>query len=132
MLSLAGNSGPISINLNTVTNCGDASIRSEISRIVDGDVAYNEQDERLLGLFQTHAGKLEGIQLRSDLDQLKDASTPDASRKTAGQRVLSFLYRVGAKVGDTLSDVGVKALAAYLISSAERWSVVRIGAPNGS
>ena len=115
-LCLTGNAGPISINVSNVASNGEVSIQNEVSRIINGDVAYNERDQRLLELFESYASRLESVQLRSDLDQLKDSSTPDKTKKTARQRILSFLYRVGSKVGEKATDIGINALAAYMES----------------
>jgi len=115
-LCLSGNTGPISINVNKIVSNGDVSIQNEVSRIINGDITYNEQDQRLLQLFESYASRLESVQLRSGLDQLKDTSTPDKTKKTARQRIVSFLYRVGTKLGKNATDVGIKALSAYLES----------------
>lgn len=115
-LCLTGNAGPISINVTNVVSDGDVSVQNEVSRIINGDVVYNEKDQQMLGLFDRYADRLESVQLRSDLDQLKDTSTPIKSKKTSKQRILSFLYRVGSKVGETVIEIGVKALTVYLES----------------
>jgi hypothetical protein len=115
-LCLTGNTGPISINVSNIVSKGDVSTQNEVSRIINGDITYNEQDQRLLQLFGSYASRLESVQLRSDLDQLKDTSSPDKSKKTSRQRIVSFLYRVGTKLGEHATDLGIKALAAYLES----------------
>ncbi len=115
-LCLTGNTGPISINVSNIVSNGDVSVQNEVSRIINGDMVYNEQDQRLLQLFESYASRLESVQLRSDLDQLKDTSTPDKTKKTARQRIVSFLYRIGTKLGEHATDIGIKALAAYLES----------------
>jgi hypothetical protein len=115
-LYLTGNTGPVSINVNNIVGKGDVSIQNEVSRIINGDEAYNEQDQKLLQLFERYANRLESVQLRSDLDQLKDTSMPDKTQKNARQRLVSFLFRIGTKVGEHATDIGIKTLLAYLES----------------
>ncbi len=114
VLSLTGNTGPVHVNIGQLGDNISAETRTEISRIVNGDITYNERDEQLIGLMSKYAERIESVRLRSDLDQLKDASAPEPSRHTAKQRIFAFLLRVGKQAADTATDLGAKALAAYL------------------
>jgi hypothetical protein len=59
---------------------------------------------------------MEGLQLKSDLDQWKDATTPKEQRKSASQRVSGFLYKIASKAGDVATTRAVNILIDHLAS----------------
>jgi hypothetical protein len=60
------------------------------------------------------ADRMESLQLRSDLDQLKDPSSPQTAKLTGKQRLVAFLHRAGAKAVEVGGKVAVEALSKYL------------------
>jgi hypothetical protein len=112
-LSLAGNFGPISINF-TGSNVQSGNTLATVEQMLNGGITYSDYDRELFRLFERHADSLEAAQLRSDLDQLKDRDLPQASKKTAKQKILSFLHKTMATAGEGASKIAADALAAYL------------------
>jgi len=114
MLSFVGNTGPINLSLNDIVATTDKSINKEVNQIFNGGITYNENDEKLLQLIEKFAKSLEATQLRSDIDQIKDDSVPDHYKKSAKQRVVTFLRKVGQTAKDKSIELGVKTLLNYL------------------
>lgn len=110
LLSIMNTSGPITINYTNVTAEQGAVIQSIIAQEVNGNIAYTPEDNRLIELFDKYADKLQSLQLKSELDQLKDDSMPEDQRKTSKQKILSFLYKFGKYMGDNAMQV----LIAYI------------------
>ncbi len=108
--SLVNNFGSISVNLQNPSfyiNSGEQQI---FEQIFNGDIHYTSEDKQLIDLFEKHAERLESVLLKSDLDQLKDTSSSEAERKTAKQKIVSFLSRVAPAIGQSALTV----LTAYL------------------
>jgi hypothetical protein len=106
VLSLAGNSGPISIN---VTN-NAVHTASHIAQFIDGDITFNEQDNRIISLVDQHCEGLDAATLKSSLSELKDDSTAPEAKKTAGQKLKGLVYKAAAVLG----EAAVKGLASYI------------------
>ena len=114
VLSLSGNTGPINISLQGNAKQDINAVKSIVGGIISGDVEYNECDEKLISIFKEFGGRLEAIQLRSDLDQLKDSSTPEATKNTSKNRLTAFIYKAAAKASDKGIEVGINMLLEYL------------------
>jgi hypothetical protein len=113
-VSLSHNIGPIMINLPQVSVRNTTAIQSIVGQVVHGDITYNEEDRQLATLFNQYASQLEAIQLQSDLEQLKDESTPQSGKQTAKQRLLAFLYRTAETAGDAAVKIATSVLVEYL------------------
>lgn len=116
ILTAAATGGNIAINIGSLSVVNAAKIQTEVEQLVNGSVNYGSNDKLLLDLFSRYADRLEALQLRSDLDQLKDKSTPEPTRKTAKQRLLGFLRKAAHKAGEMAEKVAVEALSKYLES----------------
>jgi hypothetical protein len=103
--SLVGNSGPISIN---VTN--NAVLTNNVVHLLNGDITFNEQDNRIISLIDQHSNGLDAATLKSALSELKDASSAPEAKKLAGQKVKGFLYKSASLVG----EAAVRGLARYV------------------
>ncbi len=57
-------------------------IVTRADQIVNGGINYTTQDREIMHLLLRFADRLEALQLRSDLDQLKDPSTPEPAKLT--------------------------------------------------
>jgi hypothetical protein len=106
-LSLPNNSGSISINVFNPTVYNNPVAES----IINGDIHYTSEDKQLIDLFQRYAEGLEPIRLKSELEQLKDTSSPETVRKTAKQKIVGFLWN---KVAPAISQSALSVLTAYL------------------
>ena len=93
----------------------NANVQTEIDQLVNGSITYNDNDKLLHELFDNYAVGIEATQLRSDLDQLKDSSIPEANRATAKQRIMSFLRKAGAVGGKVLEKTTTASLSKYLL-----------------
>ncbi|MBT6337830.1 MAG: hypothetical protein HOJ48_00890, partial [Desulfobacula sp.] len=88
----------------------------EVEKIINGSIVYNDNDKLLIELFSKYAEKLESLQYRSDLDQLKDHTVAEPSRKNSKQRLVGFLLKTCKKAGGVVEKVAVEALKQYLDS----------------
>lgn len=116
LLTSAATGANIEINIGSVSVINAAKIHTEIDQLINGSVVYNSNDKLLLELFSRYADRLEALQCRSDLDQLKDQSTPEPTRQTAKQRLIGFLRKAAYKGGEIAEKVAVGALSKYLES----------------
>jgi hypothetical protein len=106
----------IAINIGTLSIIGEQKIHTEIEHLFNGEVVYNERDKQLHALFEQHAEALEVLQCRSDLDQLKDRSTPEPTRQNAKQRLVGFLKKAAIKTGEVAEKVLIETSTRYLES----------------
>lgn len=110
LFSIMNNSAPVTIHFANVTAEQGAVIQSLVAGAVNGNITYVPEDNLLIELFDKHVERLQALQLKSELDQLKDDSMPDDQRKTSKQKILSFLYKFGKYIGDN----AMKVLIAYV------------------
>jgi len=110
LLFLSHNLGTININVPTTLIHDSEFTQSAFEQTIYGDVTYNAEDSQLLALFDKYAERLEAVQLKSTLDELKDETSPEEVRQTAKQKIASFLYKIAPIIGESL----VKGLAEYL------------------
>ena len=111
ILDVSGNFGPINLILgdkNSVANPADNSTPA-VSR---------EIEQALYNAFDSLASRIEAIQLKSNLDQLKDSSANTSEKNSAAQRIRGFLYKTAAKIGNEVATQGTKAMLDYITSLA--------------
>jgi hypothetical protein len=114
LLSLANDPAPIEINIGSLSIVSGDQVLTLAEQVINGGIVYNTQDKELLTLFRQYAERLESLQLRSDLDQMKDESSPPPSKMTAKQRIVAFLHRAASKAASVSEKVAVEALSNYL------------------
>lgn len=114
LMTMIGNSGPITINIEHLSLKNRSKVQSQIGQIFNGDIEYTSNDLKLLELFERYAEHLHSIELKSALELLKDDSMSEEIKKTAKQRILSFLIKTAKKIGDRAIDFSIKALVTYL------------------
>jgi hypothetical protein len=105
LLSLPNNLDPIGITISNSSVIINPGIQSYIEQAIYGDIHYATEDKKLLDLFAKYAQGLEAVRLRSDLEQLKDTSSQEAERRTAKEKIVSFLAKVGPVIGQSTLDV---------------------------
>ena len=57
---------------------------------------------------------MEALKLRSELDRLKDVATHPDERRTAVQKLKTFLYTGAKYAGRKVDEIGTKLLVQYL------------------
>ena len=112
LFAVIGNTAPVTINLPHAIVAHGGSV--EVAQTVSGGVTYSAEDREMLGLIESLEDKVEALRLRSELDRLKDVATRPEERRTAVQKLKSFLYAGTKYVGRKVDDVGTKMLVAYL------------------
>lgn len=114
LFSVVGNTAPVTINVAP----GSISVNSKVAleNIVSGGIQYTNEDRAIIELLSKVQNQVEAIQLRSDLDRLKDSSTSPEEKRTAVQKLKGFLYSAGNIVGKTVENICTEALVAYLNS----------------
>lgn len=108
LFSVIGNTAPVTINI-----AGHVADSVRVAQIIEGAV-YSDEDRRLLELIEGLGDEIEALKLRSELDRLKDPATAPEQRRTAGQKLKSFLYKASKYVGKKIDEVGTKVLISYL------------------
>jgi len=111
LLSIASNLDPINITISNSSVSINSGTQSYIEQAIYGDIQYTSQDKELIQLFERYAERFESVQLRSQLEKLKDTSIPESERKNAGQKIVGFLYN---KVAPVLGQSALTILTAYL------------------
>jgi hypothetical protein len=81
---------------------------------ISAGVVYSPEDREILSRLESISDQVEALSLRSELDRLKDVATPTDDRRTAVQKLKSFLYRSAKYLGKKVDDIGTAALIAYL------------------
>jgi len=112
IFSVIGNSAPVTINFGNGLEI--ASGGASIQKLILGDVVYTEEDKRLIDLISTIGDQVESLKLRSELERLKDSATPPDEKRTAAQKLKSFLYASGKFAIKKIDEVGTKVLVSYL------------------
>jgi hypothetical protein len=112
VFAVVGNTAPVTITLSPtqIAAGGDALIE----RFVSGGVHYTEEDKKILVLIESLDDKVEALKLRSELDRLKDVATQPDERRTAVQKLKTFLYTGAKYAGGKVDEIGTKLLVQYL------------------
>lgn len=110
LFAVVGNTAPVTINLAPAA----ISINSKVAieNVLSGGIKYTEEDRAILSLLAEVKDEVAALQLRSDLDRLKDPSISPDEKRTAVQKLKGFLYSMGKKA----EHIGTEVLIAYLNS----------------
>lgn len=108
LFSLEGNSGTVNLTVNNINPQSTQIIDS----IMYGNITYTNQDKELIKIFHDNLDKSSAKQLQSQLDQLNDKNTPSNEKQRARQRIMDFLVKMAAVLGES----AVKGFASYLES----------------
>ena len=117
LLSLPHNLDPIGITISNSSVIINPGIQSYIEQAIYGDIHYTTEDKYLLQFFEQYAKGLEGIRLRSDLEQLKDTSVSEVERKTVKQKIVGFLSKVAPAIGQSALTILTTYLEKLLTGS---------------
>jgi hypothetical protein len=112
ILDISGNQGPVNLHL------GDVSSISHQDRLTPSPSPSSlaETELALRRAFEAFASRLEAVQLKSNLDQLKDESSSRSEKTSAGQRISGFLYKVAGKIGSEAVSQSTKMMLDYVAS----------------
>ena len=110
LLSLPNTLDPLSITISNSSVTINPGLQSYIEQAIYGDIHYTTEDKELIHLFAKYTEGLETVRLKSELEQLKDETSPEAERKTAKQKIAGFLSKVAPAIGQSALPV----LTAYL------------------
>jgi len=116
LLSAISTGGNVEINIGNISISQAHNVQTEVDKIVNGSISYNDNDKALLDLIKRYADGIQAFQYRSDIDQLKDQSTSDSEKKSAKERLFIFLRKTSAKAGEVVEKVAVETLSKYLQS----------------
>ncbi len=108
LFAVVGNTAPVTINIEGSTLSG------VLVQAINGNVNYTVEDKRIIGLIEEIGDKVEALRLRSELDRLKDKATQPEERRTAVQKLKSFLYGAAKYAGAKIDEVGTELLIKYL------------------
>jgi hypothetical protein len=79
-----------------------------------GSISYSSEDRAILARIDVLDDRLRALQLRSELDRLKDPATSPDERVTAVQKLKGFLYRSARYIGHKVDEIGTDVLVNYL------------------
>lgn len=114
LLSLSQNTGPVTISIGTISVNGSTNSSAYIGHLINGNITYTQEDKKLIELFNEYADKITAIHLKSELEQLKDQTTPKETKSTARQKIVSFLYTTASTVGNKALETSIQVLIDYL------------------
>lgn len=110
LFAIVGNTAPVTINLSNSVVASTV----EVGQLISGGISYSVEDKEILELIAAIDDKVEALRLRSELDRLKDVATRPEERRTAVQKLKTFLYTGAKYIGRKADDVATKVLVAYL------------------
>jgi hypothetical protein len=110
LFAIVGNTAPVTINFPHSV----ATSTIEVGQVISGGISYSNEDKEILDLIAAIDDKVEALRLRSELDRLKDFATRPEERRTAVQKLKTFLYTGAKYVGRKVDDLATKMLVAYL------------------
>ncbi|MBY3621375.1 hypothetical protein CA600_28590 [Paenibacillus sp. VTT E-133280] len=88
-----------------------SNVRGIIAKEINGGLNYNDFDEQLLRIFKDKtSSKIEYLNLKTALDELKDETTPETNKVTAMQKIKEFTVKAGSSIG----QVGLNLLEKYI------------------
>lgn len=116
LFSVVGNTAPVTINLAAGAMSLGAQSRAYVEKMIAGNVNYTEYDRELLKLIGNVTNEVEALRLRSELERLKDESTPPDQKRTAAQKLKTFVYKSAKYLVQKADEVGTEVLIRYLES----------------
>jgi hypothetical protein len=105
---------PIIINMADSMINNNSETQTILNQALNGDIEYNELDKELLEVFEKYADSLKKLEFEANLAELKSNNVNMSDKKTAKQKITSFLLSAGSKFGENLSEALIKNLIAYL------------------
>jgi hypothetical protein len=87
-----------------------ASAQGIIAGVINGNITYNEHDNKLIDLIDRLTDSIESVELKSALDELKDTTAPATERQSCWQKLQGFVRKHSGKI----EDITVKVLSSYL------------------
>lgn len=110
LFAVVGNTAPITINLAPTAVTTNSKI--SVENILSDGIKYSNEDKAIFDLLTEVKDEVIALQLRSDLDRLKDPATSPEAKRTAVQKLKGFLYSMGKKI----EHISTEVLIAYLNS----------------
>jgi len=103
LFSVVGNTAPVTINLAAGAISSNSQITVE--RSLMGGIHYTAEDKAILELLSQMKDEVAALQLRSDLDRLKDPAISPEEHRTTAQKLKGFLYKVARKADHVATEV---------------------------
>ena len=111
LFSIVGNVAPVTVYLNA----SPVSVASSVAiGSLSGSISYSFEDRAILARIDVLDDRLRALQLRSELDRLKDPATSPDEGATAVQKLKGFLYASARYVGHKIDEIGTDVLVSYL------------------
>lgn len=114
VFAISGNTAPVTVNVAAGAMAHNSTVT--IERVLSGGIEYGSEDLALLDLIGEISDEVQALELRSDLDRLKDPATSPEERRTGVQKLKSLVYKSGRAVGTKVDAVTTQVLVAYLNS----------------
>lgn len=115
LFAVVGNTAPVTINMAPTTTISKES-NMAIENVISGNIVYTNEDRAIISILSEVKDSVKALQLRSDLDRLKDPAASPEDRRTAVQKLKGFLYSAGRSIGKRIEHIGTEVLIAYLNS----------------
>lgn len=111
LFSIVGNLAPVTVNViaSPISVASSVAIDS-----LAGSISYTSEDRAILERIDVLDDRLRALQLRSELDRLKDPATGPDERVTAIQKLKGFLYASARYAGHKIDEIGTAVLVTYL------------------
>lgn len=114
LITVAGNLGPVTLSFPGAAVAVGAPAAASIERLLLGNVQYTVEDHELLRRIEQSDDEGQRLDLRSELDRLKDKDVPAAQKQVGVQKLKSYLYKAAKYTAGKVDEVGTAVLIAYL------------------
>lgn len=92
------------------------SLNQTIKSSLKKNVYYTSEDEKILEVASKYGNEKDLIDIKSNIEILRDSDTPKKDRISAVDKIKIFLIKVGKKSLKHAKEIGIKVLTKYLES----------------
>ena len=75
---------------------------------------YDNHEIEIINLFKKYGNEKEIILVNTNIQQIRDKQLTEVERKTAAQKVKSYLFKFGKKAMDKAENLVIKTLIEYI------------------
>lgn len=112
LFSVIGNTASVTINLGPGAVAIGSNVR--IEHVLAGGIEYSKEDRQILRLIESVPDDVGRLELRSELERMNDPATSPEEKRTAVQKLKTFLYTSALFVGKKAEEIGTQLLIKYL------------------
>lgn len=81
---------------------------------INNDNKFNEDEIKIIELTKKYGREQDIIYINTNIQQVRDIQLTEPERKSAAQKIKSYLFKIGRKVANKAEDLAIKALIEYI------------------